>query len=258
MDEDPKLRSLIADPRGRRVLVTDGFNPVGAAATQALLAAGAAIVFQGAGRLQDWSVSGDAGARLKTVPLDVTDTVSVERLAAEIGHKVDILINTATMIRPGGLFDRNGCVTAQDEMATNYFGALRLAQAFGPVMRSRAADAPNSAAAWVNILSINALVNGPPFVCFNASQAAALSLSQGLRAAFQGSGVRVLNILIGPLDDEWRQSLAPPKVSPAALAGAIIAGLKDGVEEVAVGDVARELHAEWKLDAKATEIALRG
>ena len=39
----------------------------------------------------------------------------------------------------------------------SYFGLLRPAQQFGPVMRSRGADGQSSAVPWVNLLSIFAL-----------------------------------------------------------------------------------------------------
>ena len=56
------------------------------------------------------------------------------------------------------------------------------AQAFGPAMRMRGADGVNSAAAWINILSVYALENWPPYGAYSASQAACLSLSHCLRA----------------------------------------------------------------------------
>ena len=73
-------------------------------------------------------------------------------------------------------------------MDVNYFGLLRLAQEFGPAMRSRAADQQSYSTAWVNLLSIYALSNFPPHGTFSASKAAALSLSQCLRAEMAPSG----------------------------------------------------------------------
>ena len=67
-------------------------------------------------------------------------------------------------------------------MEVNYFGLLRLAQAFAPVLKARAADGPANAVAWVNLLSIFALTNYPPHGTYSASKAAAFSLSQALRA----------------------------------------------------------------------------
>ena len=46
-------------------------------------------------------------------------------------------------------------------MDIRYFGMLRLAQQFGPAMRARGADGVNAAAAFVNLLSVHALMNWP-------------------------------------------------------------------------------------------------
>ena len=73
------------------------------------------------------------------MPLDVTDERSVRDLAGAIGGKVDILVNTAEFHRTTAIADR-GTETARAEMEMNYLGLLRLAQAFGPAMRARAAE----------------------------------------------------------------------------------------------------------------------
>ncbi|MFX9065688.1 hypothetical protein ABTN38_20230, partial [Acinetobacter baumannii] len=80
---------------------------------------------------------------VEIVPIDITDTDSVNELAGEIGAKVDILINTAEHIRPGGLMERKGVGVAREELEAGYLGLLRLAQAFGPTMRFRGADGTN-------------------------------------------------------------------------------------------------------------------
>ena len=139
------------------------------------------------------------------MPLDINDTVSVDGLAGEIGSKTDILINTAEYIRPGSTMERSGILTARDEMETNYFGLMRLIQAFGPGMRARGTDGSNSACAWVNLLSVYALSNWPVYGTTSASQAAAYSLSQCLRGEFAGSGVKVMNVLFGPPEETRRQ-----------------------------------------------------
>ena len=84
----------------------------------------------------------------------MTDTASVKKLAGEYGGKTDILINNARFMRPGGVLARGDTAFARDEIEVNYLGLMRLAQAFGPGMCARAQDGVNSAAAWVNILTV--------------------------------------------------------------------------------------------------------
>ncbi len=256
MADDRQLRELTCDPKHRRVLITDGRSATGLALAKALSQAGAAIVF--AGIAEDWrpwrgQQSLSEIANVETMALDLTDTDSVRELAGEIGGKVDILINNAEYVRPGGAMTRSDIVTAREEMETNYFGPLRLMQAFGPAMRSRGADGVNSACAWVQISSVYALCNWPEFGSTSASQAAAVSLGQCLRGEMAGSGVKVVNVFTGPLEEDWRQPLPPPKVTAEALAKDVVSGLRQGLEEVVVGDVAKDFMRRFREDPRVLE-----
>ncbi|MDA9975226.1 SDR family NAD(P)-dependent oxidoreductase [Alphaproteobacteria bacterium] len=256
MEDDPQMREMTCDPKFRRVLITDARNDNTPALAKALADAGASIIF--IGEAESWHPYPHQAALraipdVDLLPMDVTDTASVHELCGEIGGKTDILINNARFVRPGGILDRSDVGFAREEMEVNYFGLLRLAQAFGPAMQGRGADGDNSAVAWVNILSVNAWSNNPGYGLFSASSAAALSLSQNLRADLWDGGVRVLNIFTGPTEDEWHQPLPPPKVAPAAIARAMIGGLKDGLEDVFVGDVAKDLIDRWRADPKILE-----
>jgi NAD(P)-dependent dehydrogenase (short-subunit alcohol dehydrogenase family)/uncharacterized OB-fold protein len=256
LSDDPKLRELICDPRGRKILVTDGKTSVGQAMVQALAKAGADKIW--IGEAEPWKkVTGLEALRAlpqaTIVPLDVTDGASVQELAGEIGGKVDMLINTADHHRAFSIAARRGVETAQLEMDVNYFGLLRLAQAFAPVLKARAADEPTNAIAWVNVLSIFALASYPPHGTYSASKAAAFSLSQALRAELRPAGVRVINLFPGPIDDDWDQLEMPPKLAPATLATAVVQALKGAVEDVYPGDVAQDWVARHLDNPKALE-----
>jgi len=256
MADDKMLREMTSDPKFRKVLVTDGKTAVGQAIVQALVKAGADIVW--VGHAEPWKkLPGfDDVTKLPQVtlvPLDLTNGRSVSELAGEIGGKVDIVINNAEVHRAFGIAARRGTDVAKAEMDINYFGLLRLAQEFGPALRGRSADGVTHAAAWVNLLSIYALANYPPHGTFSASKAAAYSLAQCLRAEMRPAGIRVVNVFPGPIDDEWNQNLPPPKVAPAAIASAIVKALRDGVEDVYPGDVAQEWLERWRDNPKVLE-----
>ena len=260
MEDDPQLRSLTAHPKHRRVLITDIRSPVVKPLIDGLLAAGAAHIF--VGESEGWRRGSDHAAiaaldRVSVLPLDVSDASSLKKLAAEIGGKTDILINTARHVRPGGVIGTD-TVFAREEFDINALGLMRLAQAFGPGMASRTEDGVNSAVAIVNLLSVHALSADPHYGAFSASQAAALSISQTLRAEFRSSGLRVINVFAGPTDDEWHQPLPPPKVPPKALAKAIVEALCEGIEDAYCGDVARDLEERWRRDPKVLERELTG
>jgi len=256
MAEDKLLREMASDPRYRKVLVTDGKSAVGQAVVKALVKAGADIVW--VGHAEPWKKLPGlpeiaALPQVTLVPLDVTDERSVRDMAGQIGGKVDIVVNTAEYHRAFGISARRGTDVAKAEMEVNYFGLLRLAQAFGPALKGRSADGVAHATAWVNLLSIFALSNFPAQGTFSASKAAALSLSQNLRADMRPAGIRVINVFPGPIDEEWNQNLPPPKVAPSALANAIVKALRDGVEDVYPGDVAQEWLERWRDNPKVLE-----
>jgi NAD(P)-dependent dehydrogenase (short-subunit alcohol dehydrogenase family) len=261
MADDSMLREMTSDPKFRKVLVTDGKTPVGQAVVKAMVKAGADIVW--VGHAEPWKkLPGlDDITTLKQVtlvPLDLTNERSVTELAGEIGGKVDIVVNTAEVHRGFGIAARRGTDVARAEMDINYFGLLRLAQGFGPALKGRSADGVAHAAAWVNLLSIYALSNYPPHGTFSASKAAALSLSQCLRAEMRPAGIRVINVFPGPIDDEWNQNLPPPKLAPQALASAIVNALKEGIEDVYPGEVAQEWLERWRDNPKVLERELAG
>ena len=256
MADDRQLREFTCDPKHRKVLVTDGKTRFGQEMVRSLAQAGAELIW--VGHAEPWKKFAgfdelEKIPQVTLVPLDVTDSKNVREVAAEIAGKVDIVLNNAEHHRSFGIASRQGVETARAEMDVNYFGLLRLAQEFGPAMRSRGADGKSSAVAWVNLLSIYALANFPPHGTFSASKAAAHSLAQCLRAEMRPAGVRVVNVFPGPIDDEWNQLLPPPKVAPAALAKAIVSALREGIEDVYPGDVAQEWLARWRDNPKALE-----
>jgi NAD(P)-dependent dehydrogenase (short-subunit alcohol dehydrogenase family)/uncharacterized OB-fold protein len=230
--EDRHLHEMTCDPRGRKVLVADAGTALGAALVHCLLEAGADVVWAG----HNAGLGAVAAPRVQPVLLDVTSDESVARLAAAIGSEVDIVINNV---------DAEG--SAREQMDTHYFGLLRLSQAFGPQMRARAA------VAWVNVLSLYALVTLPELDTFSASMAAARALSQSLRAEMLAAGVRVINIFPGPIETERYRSTPLAKLLPSALARAVTKALQDSVEDVYPGDVAQEWFARWRESPKVLE-----
>ncbi|MGA1080207.1 MAG: SDR family NAD(P)-dependent oxidoreductase [Steroidobacteraceae bacterium] len=256
MADDKQLREMTCDPRYRKVLVTDGKTAVGQALVRELVAAGVDLVW--VGHSQPWKpAEGLAELRalpqVSLIPLDLTDARSVKEVASEIGAKVDIVVNNAECHRGHGIASRYGTDVARAEMDINYFGLLRLAQELGPVMRARGADGQSSAVAWVNLLSIFALANFPAHGTYSASKAAALSLSQCLRAEMRSAAIRVVHVFPGPVDEEWTEELPPPKLAPAALARAVVAALREGVEDVYPGEVAREWRERLRDGGKSLE-----
>ena len=256
MNDDLELRETTCHPRHRRVLVTNGKTVVGQALVRAFAAAEARAIY--VGNPDPWHASPELAALselrgVELFPLDVTDSKSVQELASRIAVKVEILVNNGYHLRPGGIRGRKDINTPRAEMDVNYFGLLRLAKDFAPVMRDRGADGDFGACAWVNVLSIYALVNHPAFGTYSASLAAAHSLAQCLRSELAEGGVKLVNVFPGPIEDEWQQLLPPPKLTPEGLAGAVVRALVDGVEDVYPGAVAQEIIGRLRENPKEVE-----
>ena len=257
MDSNDKLlKEMSCNPLNRKVLVADGKTAVGQALVRALSQAGAETIW--VGHAEPWKkIPGfDALSQVRgveLVPLDLTDSRSVDALGGQLGGKVDIVISNGEVHHTDGISSRRGTEHARMEMDVNYLGLLRLSQAFAPALKGRAADGADHAVAWVNLLSIFALSNFPGHGTFSASKAAAHSLAQCLRAEMLPFGIRVLNIFPGPIDDEWNQNIEPPKLAPRALALAIVKALVAGVEDVYPGDVAQEWLTRWRDNPKVLE-----
>ena len=259
-EDDVQLREMAFNPKDRRVLIVDGKTELGLRIAENMVAAGARDVFVGSA--QPWRSSSYLDKikdleRTSIYSLDVTDTESVKELASMIGDKVEILVNNSYHFRMGGLVDKFDINTAHDEMEIHYHGLMRLAAFFGPIMKSRSADGPYSASAWLNVLSAYALINNPDLATYSASQAAALSLSQCLRSEMAAGGIRVLNAFTGPIEDEWQQIAPPPKLIPNTVAKRIIKGLQDGKEDIIIGAVAEEICTRIAENAKEIERTIK-
>lgn len=256
LQADPQYHEMTANPAARRVLITDARHVAALPLARALIDAGAHSVHLGVP--EPWKPLVDrprfeAIKGVHLVALDVNSERSVGDLAADLAGKVEILINTADLPRPGGLLSPTAQGYAREMSDVVVQGLLRLARCFGPAMAGRGADGPRGAAAWVNVLSVFARATPPDWAGYGAAHASALALSRVLRADLGAGGVRVVTVLTGPTEDDWFQTMAPPRVTGAALAKAIVQALREGLEDVVVGDVARDLVARLEENPKAVE-----
>lgn len=249
MQDDLQLRVFTASPKFRRVLVTDGRTAVGQTVAKALLKAGAKTVFLGNTDPLMRYVGQENIERMdgiEPVALNLTDTRNVQELAGQLGGRVDIVVNTAGFNRTGGVAFGGKLTDMQIGFDTEVSGLARLAQAFGPAMSGRSDDGVNSAAAFVDVASIYGLSGKAGFAGVAATSAARLSLIASLRGEMQNTGIRVVSVLTGPIDDDWHQNVPPPKTAPAQIARAVIDALTQGLEITCAGDVAKDILSRWQ------------
>jgi len=242
---DPQFREFVVPIDGKTVLVSDARSAIGQAVVQALHDAGAGLVVAGMpppGRATDRDLAALELENVQTVPLDPVDQGSVSEALSKIAGPLDIVVNTARHVRSGGVSVAPDTVDLRRAFDIAAVGLARLAQGCGPMLAGR----PNGA--FVDLASSHALTGAADQSSFAAAEAARLSLLQSFRHEMRASGVRVLSVFTGPVDDEDHQTVPPPKVPPARVASAIVEALQQGREQSCVGDVAKEAMERWLAD----------
>lgn len=218
------------DITGKHVLITGANRGIGRALAEAALAAGAGKVYAAA---RDASAIDLPG--VEAVALDVTDHAAVAALAERLTD-VDLLINNAGVahVQPGGAADFD---LARRELEVNYLGTAAMVQAFAPVLAARGGGAV------ANILSVASWVGSPALSTYAASKSAAWSFTNQARIVLRQQGTVVSGAFFGFVDTDLTAGLDVPKLAPADVAAAVIAGIQAGGEEIVIDEISRSVKA---------------
>jgi NAD(P)-dependent dehydrogenase (short-subunit alcohol dehydrogenase family) len=222
----------------KAVLVTGANRGIGQALVDEALRRGAKPVYAGTR-----TPLAHSDARVTPLTLDVTNAAQIQA-AVEKVESLDMLVNNAGVDLYGDLSDR---AVLEQHLAVNLFGTYGVTHAFLPLLtRSRGAI--------VNVLSLAAVAALPFDPTYSISKAAALSLSQSLRALLAARGVKVHVVLPGPVDTDMTRSLDIPKASPESVAQAIFDGVEKREEEIFPDPMSASMAEGWRSGAvKALE-----
>jgi NAD(P)-dependent dehydrogenase (short-subunit alcohol dehydrogenase family) len=221
---------------GSTVVVTGGQRGLGKAIVDAFLEAGAAKVYATA---RTPKPSDDP--RVVAVELDVTKPESVAALAITTAD-ADIVVNNAGVLGASKLLESD-IAEVREVFETNYFGALRVAQAFAPIL------AENGGGALVNISSVLSWVGG--FGGYGDTKAAIWSLSNSLRVELEKQATLVTSVHLGYTETDMAAGLDVPKNDPRDVARRIVQGVQDGDAEVLADDMTRHYKAALSGPAEA-------
>jgi NAD(P)-dependent dehydrogenase (short-subunit alcohol dehydrogenase family) len=167
--------------------------------------------------------------------LDVTDRAQI-REALDSVDSLDILINNAGVSVPDDLTNRSAF---ERHLAVNLYGTLDVTHACLPLLtRSRGVV--------VNVVSLGAVAAVPVLPAYSVSKAAALSLTQSLRALLAGQGVRVFAVLPGPIDTDMVRDLDIPKTPPEVVARTMLEGVERGDEDIFPDSMSQLLADGWR------------
>ncbi len=216
--------------QNKSVLITGANRGIGRALVNEALRRGAARVYAGTrGALEI------ADERVIPLALDVTNTSQIQHASDQVGE-LDLLINNAGI----AIYDDlSNLEVIEQHMAVNFFGLLKVTQAFLPLLR-------RSKGAIVNNSSLAALSALPMIPSYSVSKAAAFNLTQSLRALLAGQGVTVHAVVLGPVDTDMNRGLEIPKASPESAAAAIFDGLEKREEDIFPDPVSQSVAEGWR------------
>ena len=222
---------------GKTILITGASRGIGRALVDEALRRGAKRVYAGTrGPLPH------ADARVTAVKLDVTSAEDIQRAVASI-DSLDLLVNNAGV---APYDDLSNPEVLERTFAVNLFGVLNVTRAFLPVLK-------RSRGAVVNHLSMVALAALPLIPAYSISKAAALNLTQSLRALL-APWVKVHGVVLGPVDTDMNRGFDIPKATTESAARGIFDGLERDEEDIFPDPASQSVADGWRNGAaKALE-----
>ncbi|MDC9818288.1 oxidoreductase [Pectobacterium polonicum] len=182
--------------KSKVILVTGASSGIGEATALRLKASGHTI-YAAARRIERMQKLADADIRV--LPLDVTDSVSVQTVVdtiiAECG-RIDVLVNNAGY-GSYGTVEEVSPEEGRAQFDVNVFGAVRLTQLVLPHMRAQRSGTV------MNITSMGGKIYTPLGAWYHGTKFALEAISDCLRLEVEPFGIDVVVIEPGGIKTEW-------------------------------------------------------
>jgi NADP-dependent 3-hydroxy acid dehydrogenase YdfG len=179
----------------KSALVTGASGAIGGALTQALGKAGYRVT--AVGRRREALAAADATPRVTSLVADLRDARDLDRVAAAIGDRLDVLVHAAGTYEQATFAEGPGDVLGQ-LWAIHVEAPWRLTARLLPALRAARGEV-----VFVNSSARPAPGLGP----YAAVKAAAKALADSLRAEVNADGVRVLSVFPGRTAGELQARL---------------------------------------------------
>ena len=230
---------------GKRVLISGAGRGLGRTLVGAFVEAGAGEVLAGTRTQRDRDgLQREFPDRVTPLRLDVTSDRDVGALVRR--GTIDILVNNAGVAGYGNPLTMSFS-DAQNEVAVNYLGVLRVTRAVVPRMIEKREGM------IVNVGTAFAKVNLPLVGTYCATKAALLSLGQALRAHLADDGVRVITVLPTTFDSDMSRDANVPKMTKEFVAAEILAAIREERHDPPIGDEATGILDSLLKDPLAVE-----
>ena len=207
-------------------MVTGGHRGLGKALVEELLSAALPRSTPRHGNSSDHD-----DPRVVSIALDVTDA-GIGCRPRRHGPDATIVINNAGAHGAHRLLSSH-IDDIRAVFETNYFGAVRVAQAFAPVL------APNGGGALVDIHSVLSWVGG--IGGYGDSKAAIWSATNSLRIELDPQDTFVTGVHVAYIDTDMVADFDVPKNDPRQVARDIVDGIEHGDTEVLADDFTRQV-----------------
>lgn len=216
---------------GELIVVTGASRGIGLALVSRFLDAGFPVL----------AIARDTGSmraheNLTTLDADLAGRAGITRVTgrvAELGLPVAVLINNAGVqnaidLAGAGIGNPEGPDRIRDEIALNLTAPILLVQALFPFMLR-----PDGTI--VNVTSLVSRQPKPSAPVYSASKAGLASFTQSLRVQLRAQGIRVVEAVPPLVDTGMTAGRGKGKISPEAMADAILEGIANQSETVAPG-----------------------
>jgi NAD(P)-dependent dehydrogenase (short-subunit alcohol dehydrogenase family) len=214
----------------KTVLITGANRGIGKALVDEALRRGAKKVYAGTR-----SPVQHPDKRVTPLTLDVTSVSQIQRAVDEV-DTLDVLINNAGV----AIYDDlSNLEVIEKHLAVNFLGLLKVTQAFLSLLK-------RSKGAIVNNLSMAALAPLPVIPSYSISKAAALNMTQSLRALLVADGVTVHAVVLGPIDTDMNRGFEIPKASTESAARGIFDGLEKKEEDIFPDPASQSIAENWR------------
>lgn len=223
---------------GSVALVTGANRGIGRQFARELLERGATKVYATARRPELIDIPG-----VETLRLDITDPASVAAAAAA-APDVTLLVNNA------GISTYQNLLTGDEaeirrEFDTHFWGTLSVTRAFAPILGQ------NGGGAIINILSALSWFAYDGANAYAAAKAAEWNLTNGIRLELAAQNTLVTGVHLGAADTDINTGYEGPKIDPADVPRATLAGVEEGAREILVDDWSRYIKASLQNDPGA-------